>query len=59
MVNELEEFFNVSIKPRILTCGRCHRKWLRKSMKKLPKNCACCNSPLWNKPRKRKLTPLI
>ena len=37
---------------QILSCTRCNHKWLPRS-KKLPKVCPMCNSPYWNKPRRR------
>ena len=39
------------------TCFRCGGTWEPKTVggviKSMPKNCALCNSPYWNKPRQR------
>ena len=46
--------FLVDIIKQGVKCGRCEYKWIPKHKNKLPKNCPRCNSPYWNKPRKRK-----
>lgn len=39
----------------ILHCLRCGHQWLRRNLKRLPKNCPGCNSPYWNRERQKKL----
>lgn len=39
---------------RVLSCERCGHTWLQRK-EDLPKTCAKCKSPYWNKPRIRKM----
>ena len=41
------------------TCNRCGYVWMSGENKPLPKRCADCNSPYWNKERKRPVKPVI
>lgn len=36
-----------------LFCFRCYHTWKKRIVSRLTKNCPNCNSPYWNKPRKR------
>jgi len=40
----------------VLKCLRCGYKWIPRQPKK-PKACAGCNSPYWNKPRRKGIKP--
>ncbi len=42
----------------ILFCFRCYHTW-KKRKPKNPKTCPKCNSPYWNKPRKRVLKGIV
>ena len=35
-------------------CERCNYEWIPNNINDLPEMCASCNSPYWNKPRKKK-----
>jgi DNA-directed RNA polymerase subunit RPC12/RpoP len=39
----------------VVQCNRCGYKWIPSSKNPIPKRCAKCNNPYWNKPRIRPL----
>lgn len=44
----------MTLKIPTLVCNRCGHRWFPRAVS-LPKRCAACNSPYWNRPRKYKL----
>lgn len=44
---------DVSKQVLVANCKRCNRSWNPKSDRVVPKRCAKCNSPYWNKDRLR------
>lgn len=49
-IEKLRRMNDERIEP--LSCTRCHHSWIPRS-KNIPKVCPSCNSPYWNKERRR------
>ena len=41
-----------TLPPTVFTCLRCGHSWTPRS-DQLPRNCPMCNSPYWNRPRRK------